>query len=139
MRRLIWPLIHRFKFNKAISSSTWGYISQTNISEMVTQSKKIDAALPKQCSQQLPQYFSEGLMLVYASIFQACYDRVDFLETDLVAPQLSIALNFLNSKNVERDTSWNIKHDKGIAEVVEVWTEEGIAFSNNHIFGTCTA
>lgn len=136
MKRIIWPLIHPFKFNSKISFKEWGWITQDKINQFCK--KKVPSS--DYINLNLYDYneFNEkdfiiGSKMGYNRIYESYNDnQVDFTNYDFTVPELSMALNYFKNNDKKKINTCLKNID---AEILGIWTEFGLVKYNSNFLG----
>lgn len=144
MKRIIWPLIHKYNLNSSININKypWGWISQNEIKMIAKQNvpetvENLHFPLGWKDKKFFhPVHFREGAKMGYNAVLNSFYDKDDFVENFYLTPNLSLAFNELNYEIESNNIKYDIHCTKNMqVEIIGSWIKVGNAKSNCKFLG----
>jgi len=144
MKRIIWPYLHRFNFNRNLSvrENPWGWIPQeiiNNIANSNIPKTESNLFFPEDWEDRQKFYeihFKNGAKIGYNMVKKSFYEKDNFLENYYLTPKLSLALNNINSFIAEKNIRNKMETTKiNDIEILGSWVQIGITKTNKKFLG----
>ncbi len=142
MNKYLFPLINKYKLTKInLKKHPWGWKSQKMIKKLITNSNKTKYqpnGFDKNINEKVlinEDEFLKGVKMGYKTILRSFNEKIDFLDSKFMTPELSLAVNYINDINNNKKKEININIDNLHCSILTSWIEVGQATTNKHFLG----
>tara|TARA_Y200000002_G_C22643895_1_gene648246 strand:- start:469 stop:1101 length:633 start_codon:yes stop_codon:yes gene_type:complete len=142
MNKYLFPLINKYKLTKInYNKHPWGWQSQKMIKKIIINSDKTKYqpnGFNKNINEKLKINevdFLKGTKMGYKTIFKSFKNKINFLESKYMTPELSLAVNYINDINKNKEKEIKVDVDNLQCSILTSWIEVGQANTNKNILG----